>query len=140
MKDKYKWVVQEPKLSRTRRLLSRYEDVAPGDLLSDCKANYRQPYFEALDLAVNAIEDRFDQPDYQTYRQFEELLMDTVHVKDILTSICNFYGKEFDNSKLQLHLRPCKPPFSSTKSKTYTLHDIEKFIANISVTEHSLIN
>ena len=112
MKDKYKWVVQEPKLSRTRRLLSRYEDVAPGDVLSDCKANYRQPYFEALDLAVNAIEDRFDQPDYQTYRQFEELLMDTVHVKDILTSICNFYGKEFDNSKLQLHSRPCKPPFS----------------------------
>ena len=45
----------------------------------DCQAHYRQSYFETLDLVVNAIEDRFDQPDFSWYRKLKKLLMHTIH-------------------------------------------------------------
>ena len=143
MKDKEQWEVQDPELPRKRRMPSRYEDGAPGDFPSDCEAHYRQSYFEVLDLAINAIEDRFDQPDYRTYRQLEELLMHTVRgkdTKDILSSVCDFYGKDFDRSTLQLHLDTLQATIpDDLKSKTSSIHDVRKFIAGMSVAERSLI-
>ena len=119
MKDKDQWDVLDPKLPRKRRLPSRYEDGEPGDLPSDCKVHYWQSYSEALDLAVNVIEDWFDQPDYQIYRQLEELLMHTVRrkdTKDILNFVCNFYDKYFDCSKLKLHLEILQATILMTSS------------------------
>ena len=36
---------------------------------------YRQIYFESIDLMVNAIEQRFDQPSFVAYAKMESLLV-----------------------------------------------------------------
>ena len=36
---------------------------------------YRRIYFEAIDLTVNAIDQRFDQPRFDTYAKMESLLI-----------------------------------------------------------------
>ena len=55
----------EPQLTR-RTKCPRFDDgLAKSEFHDDPKTYFRQHYFEALDLAVNCIKDRFDQPGYK---------------------------------------------------------------------------
>ena len=38
---------------------------------------YKQIYFEALDLIIDCIEDRFDEPRFRIYHSIESLLVKT---------------------------------------------------------------
>ena len=39
---------------------------------------YRRIYFETIDLMMNAIDQRFDQPSFDTYAKMESLLIKTL--------------------------------------------------------------
>ena len=43
---------------------------------------YRRIYFEAIDLMMNAIDQRFDQPSFDTYAKMECLLIKTLNSQD----------------------------------------------------------
>lgn len=59
----------EPQLPcRTKRPRRYEEGEAESKFHDEPKAYFRQHYFEALDLAVNCIRDRFDQPGYKQPR------------------------------------------------------------------------
>ena len=54
--------VEEPRLSRRRRVPRRYEDgIAEPEYSTTPEDHYRRIYYEALDLLVHGIEDRFNQ-------------------------------------------------------------------------------
>ena len=94
LKAKQELDVQDPELPRKRNMPRRFDDGAPGDFLTYCITHYHQSYFEALELAFNAIQERFDQPDFQSYCQLEELLH-TIRGEDTeetLTFVCNVNG------------------------------------------------
>lgn len=62
----------EPQLSCRRKVPRRFESgTAEGDFHEIPESFYRQHYFEAIDLAVNSIQDRFQQPGYQVYQNLE---------------------------------------------------------------------
>ena len=50
-----------------------FDNSATGDFPTDSVALYYQAYFEALDLAIIATEDRFVQPGFHCY-QLEDVL------------------------------------------------------------------
>ena len=56
---------EEPTLPRKRRVPSRFE-VGQGEGYHSptAKDYYRTCYFEALDLVISSIQERFDQPGY----------------------------------------------------------------------------
>jgi len=73
----------EPVLPRKRRAPSRLEDGnAPPEFHSTPSDMYRQVYYEAIDLLVQTIEDRFDQQGYNIYYCLEELLLKAIQKKD----------------------------------------------------------
>lgn len=114
LKAKQEVEVQDPELPRRRKVPCTFEDGGPGNYPTDCVAHYRQAYFKASDLVVNAVQDRFDQPDFQKYQQLEELLMNTIRggdTQETLKHVCDFYGQDFDPSQLQLHLETLKATF-----------------------------
>ena len=43
---------------------------------------YRRIYLEAIDLMMNAIDQRFDQPSFDTYAKIESLLIRTLNLQD----------------------------------------------------------
>ena len=100
--------VDDPQLPRKRKVPRRLDEgSAPPDFPTDCKAHYRQSYFEALDLAISAIHDRFDQPDFSIYRHLEQLLLNTVRgerTQEAYEFVYQFYKSDFDSQQLQLHL------------------------------------
>ena len=60
--------VDEPTLPRKRKVPKRYDDGASeGDHPRNCKDFYHKEYYEALDLIINSIKSRFDQPGYRAY-------------------------------------------------------------------------
>ena len=62
-------------LPRCQKVLARYEDGMSSRHFHDSTVGYyKQIYFTALDLIINCIEDRFDQPGFHIYHSIESLL------------------------------------------------------------------
>ena len=61
--------VSNPSLPRKRRAPKQYDTgSSSGDYHSSVEDYYRMLYFEALDLVVEAISDRFNQPGYKSWK------------------------------------------------------------------------
>ena len=75
--------VNDPVLPRRKKVPRRFEEgTAPPEYHSDPKDMYRQVYYEALDLLVQTIEDRFDQPGSRIYCCLETLLLKAIQKGD----------------------------------------------------------
>ena len=60
--------VSDPVLPRRRKIPRRYEiGTGEGSHPEGVDEYYRSIFFEALDLTVNGIQNRFNQPGYQVY-------------------------------------------------------------------------
>ena len=98
--------VNDPILPRKRKVPRRFEDgSAQPEYDGSPKDMYRRIYFEALDLLVQAIEDRFDQPGYRMYSCLETLLTKAVRKDDFsdeIRKVLEVY--EDDSSNLSTHL------------------------------------
>ena len=74
-------------------------------LSESVKDHYRCQYFEALDLAVESIKDRFDQPGYTIYSKLEDLLLKGAGGCDLddLSEVSQMYPDiDFCELKIQL--------------------------------------
>ena len=67
--------IDEPILPRKRRAPRRIEiGESPAEFHGNVISHYRVFYFEALDLIIQCIDDRFNQPGYRLYSALETLL------------------------------------------------------------------
>lgn len=72
------------------------------------KELYHEYYYEAVDLLVNAITERFNRPGYQVYKKAENLLLKAARGLDYREEfdfVVNFYGGDFDSSQLDEQLQ-----------------------------------
>ena len=84
------------------------------------KDMYRRFYFESFDLVISAINNRFDQPGYQTYKNLQELLLRAARGQDYhneLEYVVDFYGSDFESSQLDTQLQHLSTYFKSCSSK-----------------------
>ena len=67
---------------RTR--VSRRIEIGTGEPTYPVTAQryYRRIYFEAIDLMMNTIDQRFDQPSFDTNAKMESLLIKTLNSQD----------------------------------------------------------
>lgn len=88
--------VDEPVLPRMRKTPRRHE-IGLGDAVfhSSPKDYFKAHYYEVIDLIVNFIQQRFDQPGYGIYRSLQDLLIKSTQGEGIWLSLvlwCNFMG------------------------------------------------
>ena len=75
--------VSEPALKRKTQAPARYFfGKTPAEHPLTSRDHYRKIYFEAVNLLVGQMEDRFQQPRFQIYQRLESLLLDSLN-KDI---------------------------------------------------------
>ena len=99
---------KEPAPPRQRKAPLRYE-VGGGDSFhfDSVEDHYRQKFFEAIDLAVTSIEDRFNRPGFLVYQKLEEVIIKAANKEDYtneLEEIVSFYGNDFDTDELSTQL------------------------------------
>ncbi|XP_076308589.1 zinc finger MYM-type protein 1-like [Tachypleus tridentatus] len=100
--------ISEPQMPRQKRVPKRFE-VGAGEpsFPSSPKEFYRRQYFEVLDLAINAINRRFDQPGFQAYQHMEDLLLKSLQEEDTpdeLKNLADKYGDDLDILSLKAQL------------------------------------
>ena len=126
--------IHEPVVPRHRKRPMRYE-IGEGDghVVKDAETRYRFIYYEGLDLLINGIKDRFQQPGYQTYSKLEGLLLKSANKQDAtdeLAYVCKFYGDYLDADSLKMQLNilasnmPTEPSGHDVRSTLVYLRDL----------------
>ena len=135
--------VADAELPRRRRRPMRYDDgLSGGDFHEEPKQFYKQLYFEALDLVVNCIQSRFDQPGYQIYSSLETLLIKSCkgeNSEDALKTVCEFYKDDFDEDLLRTQLQTFKVHYDCKVDKV-TIFDLKTYFTSLSSGQASLIS
>ena len=102
---------------------------------------YRSQHFMALDLLINKIKERFDQPTLSLLVKIESLIIDSANNKfviDIPKEIIELYNDEIDEKKLLLQVKMLpnlvsvyndKHPSTCIKKATKLSTIIELFLA-----------
>ena len=68
---------------------------------------YHQNYLEALDLIIQCIKDRFEQPGYAVYHNLEQLLLKASQMANVDSEfdfVCSLYKDDFQPEVLRTHL------------------------------------
>ena len=89
LKSKKHPSILEPALPRRTRAPSRFEIGGNGEpsYPATPQDRYRRIYFEAIDLMVNAIDQRFKQPSFVAYAKMESLLVNALNSQDYSTEL-----------------------------------------------------
>ena len=106
---------------------------ASPEFPSEPEDYYRRIYFEGLDLIVQAISDRFDQPGYHTYRHLQELIFKAIRREDFkseLEFISNFYGSDLNTVNLEMQLNMLGNTISDSNMDIF---DVKKYFMDASV-------
>ena len=135
--------VEEPLLPRRRKTPRRIDDgITVGDFPDDAKTFYRQQYYEALDLIISSINDRFDQPGYKIYKQLEDLLLKAIRKEDIedcIAAVTSFYHSDINAAQLRLHLDILASNFPNDDGVSASVIDIKDYVLKMSLAERQLI-
>ena len=104
---------------------------------------YRQYYYEALDLIISGIKDRFDKTGYRIYRQLEDLLLKAVRKEDSKTASLllhrSFYYSDINPTQLRLHLDILASNFPHNSRVSVSVVDIKEYVQKLSPSERQLI-
>ena len=136
--------VDDPVLPRKRKVPRRYEEgSAETEFFDVCKPLYCQQYYEALDLILNAIQARFDQPGFKMYRNLQDLLLKAVKgddYRECLNHVTSLYHDDLDAQQLQLHLVIFQANFRLVDKTSVTVYDIRDYILSLSPYERDLVS
>lgn len=125
----------EATLPRKRRAPARLEvGTGVGYQHESVEEMYRHQYFEAIDLAITGIKDRFNQPGYCMYRNLEELLVHAANQKDYskqLDEVLSFYADDVQLQLLQAQLQTFASHFASTDGSV-SLGDCLSYLRELS--------
>ena len=132
--------VNDPVLPRKRKVPRRFEDGnAEPEYDESPKDMYRRIYYESLDLLVQAIEDRFNQPGYRMFSNLETLLMKAVKKEDYsneLEVVLKVYKDDFNASNLTTHLNILGTTISR---ENYSISDILTYLQKLSSAQKELM-
>ena len=130
--------VSELVLPRRRKVPRRFEQgIAPPEYDSSPKDMYRRIYFEALDLLVQAINKRFDQPGYHVYCSLENIFLKVFKKADEMKAVLDIYGDDLNASNLADQLRTLAANLSH---EINDIADVIVYLKNISPAEKELIH
>ena len=105
------------------------------------KSTIPRLYYEAMDLAITIIKDRFDQPGFHMYRNLETVLVNAANKKEYieqLKEILAFYRDDFNEAELrtQLHIfgESCKVVNSDERDQ-YSLQQVLAHFRSLTIGE-----
>ena len=137
--------VEEPTLPRRRKTPRRFDaGNAAAEYPSTAKDMYRQVYYEALDLSVTSITDRFDQPGFKVYSNVEQLLFKACtgdNYQKELDAVCTFYKGDLEQHELLAQLEVLKTLYiEKAEGDKPSVACLRKILCSLSPAQRSLID
>ena len=126
--------IDEPVLPRKRRAPRRIEiGESPAEFHGNVIDYYRVFYFEALDLIIQCIDDRFNQPGYRLYSALETLLVKGCKQVEHQDELNQLYDKDIKYDNLEVQFQTI---FQSVK-EDLSLVGITDYLKSLSITARS---
>ena len=136
--------IEEAKLPRKRRIPIRFEEgTAEGTFFDDCEAYFRSIYYEALDLIINCIKERFDQPGFDIYRNLQDVIIKSIRKEnydDSFNVVTSLYESDINSDQLKVHLETLSANFPAENWESVTIFDVKDYILSLSSNERLLIS
>lgn len=118
--------VGEPQLLHQRKLPKGYDDgLSESEFCTDSDAYFHQQYYEAIDLAINCIQARFEWQSYAVYRNLEQLLLKASQ-RDITLEFQHarsLFKDDFQPELLRAQLKTFGIEFEHTQREVYGGHN-----------------
>ena len=136
--------VNEPSLPRKRKprmTIENYFSTTESDHPYTPEDEYRRKYFEAIDLVVSCIKNRFDF-DFEIYALCEQFLVKAANKKSFTTEfekITNFYADGFKPNTLETQLKTLPFILPLGVSNAETFRDVLKQVKGLSKGQKILI-
>ena len=134
----------EPQLPRKHRAPKRYETgLAEAEFHEDPKAYHRQHYYDAFDLVINCIKERFDQPGYEVYYKLEKLLVKAAQNQDVTSEFDNDLQPETLKAQLityAFHFQRVYTEEGGKQGVQPTIFDIKSYFTLLSPAQRSLLS
>ena len=106
--------------------------------------HYRHQYYEALDIAIFRITDRFNQPGYVMYNNIESLLVSAANGQvcdQYLENVTKFYKDDFDRPLLSALLQNFGTYFAKkTEKEIISLGECVTFLRGLSLAHKSFFS
>ena len=121
--------ISEPKLPRRKQPPKRLDEGQSPHFPKTEMEYFRGIYLDALDLLLNGIKTRFDQPGYGIYSNLESLLLKAASGCDFtseLSSVCSFFGSDINRDLLETQLTILKK--QSQENSLTSLSSIVDFL------------
>ena len=101
--------------------------------------HFRPQFFEELDIVINSIERRFEQPGYFMYQNLESLLVAATGQEygEYLKKVTDFYGDDFEQPYLSAQVGSFGVAFDR---KSASLDDCLSFLRGFSSGERSFFH
>ena len=132
--------IDEPVLPRQRKRPRRYEDGASeGDFSDSVEHLYRRTYYEALNLVISGIKERFNQPGYKLYSNLEALLVKAAKKEkydEEFQFVTDFYKDDFDHDQLNMQLGVLSSNIPCESAQD--LKSVIKYLQELSPAQRSL--
>ncbi len=99
--------INDRTLLQCRKIPRHFDDGSEQSFPETVEQHYRIVYYEALDLFITCVSDRFDQPGYKTYSNVQNLLLKAAKSEDYseeLQFVQSFCGSDFNSVLLSTHL------------------------------------
>ena len=129
-------LMQQLILMKDMLLGSSRLDETDGNFHSTPEDNYRQIYYEALDLVIESINNRFNQPRYKVYLNVEDLVLNACcgcPCDTELSNVCDFYKDYISKMHLQAQLPLLQALFAEEKNQSeLSINDIIKSLSQLS--------
>ena len=135
--------VSEPQLPRQKRRPARYDNgLSRGEFHDNPKSFYKQIYFEAFDLIISCITDRFSQPGYAIYKSLESLLIKACKQEEFKADFCEFYQDDFNRDLLCTQLVTLGVHFQQVNSSSsdLSIFDVKSYFLSLSSGQISLLS
>ena len=138
--------VEEPQPPHRCKTPRRFETGnAPPEFPSTVEDHYRRIYFEALDLVLQSIKERFDQPGYRIYCKLECLLLKAAQntdYSDELSFVLEHYSNDFKSDLLKAHLEIFTSNFATpdVDRTSVTLRDVITYAKTLMEVQKDLMS
>ena len=132
-------------MPRRRKVPRRFEEGREDthSYPSTPEDHYRKIYFEEIDLIVNCITDRFNQPGFLIYQHVESLLLKAANCKEYqseLKFVLEFYGSDLDGSSLSTQLEVFSTTCKTKSQEVYRFSDMVKLFKSLTPSQIELMS
>lgn len=91
-----------------------------------------------MDLIINCIKERFDQPGFGIYRNLQDILIKSIRKENYENSfniVTSLYQSDIDSDQLRVHLETLAANFPDENRNSATIFDVKDYVLSLSLTK-----